>query len=159
MMRTGTRLVALCAFVAAAGYIAKSAFDTIDVSPIRSAPAPSGADKQDAIIVPAVPPLEALADTRDRPLFSPVRRPPGVAGTPPEPEAASGMTLIGLMRPAGKDARALIRVDGSETAVWVGLGGEVGGYVLREVGTGAAILERGGQARELRIRPTRTAAD
>lgn len=159
MIRTGIRLLGLIALTAAAGYVAKSARDTIDVSPIRSDTASPNGDVPSAAIVRPVAPLQSLGQTRDRPLFSPTRRPPAADVPPPEPEAAGGLTLIGLMRPAGKEARALIRVDGSETAVWVNLGAEVGGYVLRDVRPGTAILERGGRTRELQIRPTRTAAD
>jgi hypothetical protein len=107
----------------------------------------------DAPVVDAVPPansggaldnplarhtLGSLSATRDRPLFTPSRRPP-----PPPPvvvhavEAAApvpppAIVLLGIV--LEDDApRALVRADGAKTVVRVQVGDEVGGWAVTAI--------------------------
>jgi hypothetical protein len=140
--------------------VARAAVDTIDVSPVT---APEFGAASVEIEPPAarvaVPPLADLAETRERPLFSPERRSAAAPAVEAETMGPQDYALIGLMRPAGSDARALIRTAGAATATWVLAGGKISGYVVREIKPGAVVLERGGRTLELPIRSTRTAPE
>jgi general secretion pathway protein N len=133
--------------------------DVIDVSAIGGKEQ-SGADANTtSVMIAGVAPVEALSDTRERPLFSPSRRPEASSEPVQDQEPPPGLTLIGLMRPTGKDARALIRIDGDGKAVWVRAGDAVGGATVRDIRPGLVLLDRDGRSIELRLRPTRTAAE
>jgi hypothetical protein len=160
MMRGAMRLAMGLLVVAAGVLVARSALDVIDVSAIGSktaatSPAIRSADAN----VTAVAPLESLSDTRERPLFSPDRTPTPASPAAQDQETAPGLTLIGLMRPAGKEPRALFRIDGNEKAAWAGVGDMIGGAKVREIRANTVVLERNGRPIELRLRPTRTASE
>ena len=159
MIRMLVRLGLLLGLVAAAGLVFRSFVDVIDISAIGGGPLVQAERRPDDVTSRAVAPLAALQDTRERPLFSPDRRPVQAPVAVEDGEPADGLTLIGLMRPEGKAPRALIRVDGQNSAVWIGVGGSAGGAIVREVRPGVVIVERGGRLVPLRLRPTRTAAD
>jgi hypothetical protein len=108
----------------------------------------------------SVPDLAALAETRDRPVFSPERRPPETAsGEAAAGDAPTGVALIGLMRTNGSAPLALLRVSGADKAGWLGAGGNVGGYTVRDIAFDSVVLDRGGRTIELKIRSTRAALD
>lgn len=160
MMRVAVQLAMGLLVVAAGILVARSALDVIDVSAIGSkSAAVRPATNSDGVTVAAVAPLEALSDTRERPLFSPDRRRVPESPAAQDEVAAPGLTLIGLMRPSGKEPRALFRIDGTGKAAWGKVGDVIGGAKVREIRAGAVLLERDGRPIELRLRPTRTASE
>lgn len=157
MMKVG-RIILAAGAVFLMGAAVKSALDVIDVSPA----APSvAADLSLVAVKPRllVPPLDEMTETRDRPLFAINRRAGGETKVASQTEDLRRLTLIGLMRPAGRDGRALIRLEGASSATWVGRGGEITGYVVREITQDGISLERGGRRLNLKLRPTRTALE
>jgi hypothetical protein len=140
------------------GAAMRSAVDVVDVSPVS----PSNATSLGPVAAKPqfiVPPLEEMKETRERPLFAVTRRPADETEAASQADDVRGLTLIGLMRPAGRDGRALIRVEGANSATWVGRGGEISGYVVREIALDGISLERGGRQLTLKLRPTRTALE
>lgn len=157
MIAAFLRPVLLLGVVALALVTAKSALDVIDVSPLT----PSGRIEAPPAVQPytTLPTLDALNVTRERPLFAANRRPaPETNVELPAPDVR-GLTLIGLMQPAGATGRALIRSQEAGTATWVGVGDSIGGFTVREINAGRVVVEQSGRRYELKIRPTRTAAD
>lgn len=152
------RSILLATVLGLAVLAVKSTVDVIDVSPI----AHSGTSSVAMIAAPpkiAVPSLDDMKETRERPLFSTERRPVIESETAPPAVDLRGVVLIGLLHAEGRQGRALIRVEGTGSSQWVGTGGEVSGYVVREITPGGVILERNGQTLNLKIRPTRTALE
>ncbi|MGZ8408945.1 MAG: hypothetical protein ACXWVS_03300 [Hyphomicrobium sp.] len=152
------RTVLAVGVVLLAGAAVKSALDVVDVSPVSpsSATGPGPVAAKPQVIVPA---LDEMKETRERPLFVVTRRPADATEVASQADDLRGLTLIGLMRPAGSDGRALIRVEGASSATWVGRGGEISGYVVREIALDGISLERGGRRLNLKLRPTRTALE
>jgi hypothetical protein len=81
----------------------------------------------------AAQPLEQLSATRDRPLFSPTRRPPApppivapAAAPPPD------ITLLGVVMD-GEDARAVIRTGPIAKVARVRIGDDVGGWKVGQI--------------------------
>jgi general secretion pathway protein N len=103
-------------------------------------------------------PLRSLSVTRDRPLFSPSRRPPAPAVTPalvvtapppappPAPPEHPSLMLAGTI--VGEGEKIAIFFDpGSRTALRLRLGeSNGGGWVLRSVGARDAVLEKDHQS-------------
>ena len=81
----------------------------------------------------AVQPLERMSNTRDRPLFSPTRRPPAppplVARAPPPPP---DVALLGVVMD-GEDARAVVRTGPAAKIQRVGIGDDVGGWKVGQI--------------------------
>jgi hypothetical protein len=80
-------------------------------------------------------PLAALSATRDRPLFSPDRRPPApppapVAAAPP-PAPAPDVTLLGVVVDRER-ARAIVR-SGSAKIERVQIGDDIGGWKVSQI--------------------------
>ncbi|MBA4131485.1 MAG: hypothetical protein C0519_08665 [Hyphomicrobium sp.] len=159
MIRAAVRLAMGVLVVATAVLAVRSAVDVIDVSVIGGKEEPGAGASTTSVMIAGVAPIESLSDTRERPLFSPSRRPELSSVPAQDQEPAPGLTLIGLMRPTGKDARALIRIDGDGKAAWVRAGDAVGGATVRDIQPGLVLLDRDGRSIELRLRPTRTAAE
>jgi hypothetical protein len=84
----------------------------------------------------AAQPLEQLSATRDRPLFSPMRRPPVpppiVAPAPPPPPPPPDITLLGVVMD-GEDARAVIRTGSIAKVARVRIGDDVGGWKVGQI--------------------------
>jgi general secretion pathway protein N len=109
---------------------------------LTAAPAdPSGAPSAALANPLASLPLESLSATRDRPLFSPSRRPP----PPPPPPAAPvvraveatpvpppSVVLLGIVTEAN-EARAMVRSDPSGKVVPARLGDEIGGWKVTQI--------------------------
>lgn len=137
----------------------------VEVSPIaderaQAAPAPAVAVRPDP---PQILALTDLAATRERPLFSPTRKPadarPATVDVPSEAAGSTdGLALVGMMRGRMGGGRALIRVAGQPNAAWVRVGSEVDGWVLQDIRKGSVILQRGNQTAELQLYPAATAA-
>jgi hypothetical protein len=84
----------------------------------------------------AAQPLERMSNTRDRPLFSPTRRPPapppGVAVAPPPPLPPPDVALLGVVMD-GEDARAVVRAGPAEKILRVGIGDDIGGWKVGQI--------------------------
>jgi general secretion pathway protein N len=101
-------------------------------------------------------PLRSLSATRDRPLFTPSRRPPApavaaapvveapAAPRPAVPERPS-LTLVGTIIGEG-DKIAIFFNPASRAVIRLRLGESDGGWVLRSVGARETVLEKGGQS-------------
>jgi hypothetical protein len=93
-----------------------------------------------AIVSPlAAQPLEQLSATRERPLFSPTRRPPPepavvVQGPPPPPPPPPppDVALYGIVMD-GEQARAVIRANPADKLTRVGIGDDVGGWKVAQI--------------------------
>jgi hypothetical protein len=109
-------------------------------------------------------PLSQLAGTRDRPIFSPSRRPPPVAVAapiyvpPPAPRAAKAeperplLTLVGTI--AGEnDAIAVFVVQGTGATVRLHPNDNHEGWTLRSVQGREATLQKGGESTVLALAP------
>jgi hypothetical protein len=84
-------------------------------------------------------PLEQLSATRERPLFSPTRRPPPepavvVQGPPPPPPPPPppDVALYGIVMD-GEQARAVIRANPADKLTRVGIGDDVGGWKVAQI--------------------------
>jgi hypothetical protein len=115
-------------------------------------------------------PLSALAATRNRPLFTPSRRPPApvianapppppprVAPPPPPPEHPN-LTLVGTV--AGDNEGVAVFIDqGTRDTVRLRTGEGHLGWILQSVGSRAATLQKGDQSETLELpRPNATPA-
>jgi hypothetical protein len=112
-------------------------------------------------------PLSALSATRDRPLFSALRRPPVVpapmpekqeAPAPPPPEQPS-FTLIGTI--VGKEVSVAVLQGSSADAISrLLVGGEDNGWRVRGIDLRAIVVEKGAQSIKLDLpRPDRAPPD
>jgi hypothetical protein len=84
-------------------------------------------------------PLESLSATRERPLFSPTRRPPPpppviVQGPPPPPPPPPppDVALFGIVMD-GENARAIIRANPGAKVTRVSIGDDVGGWKVAQI--------------------------
>jgi general secretion pathway protein N len=88
----------------------------------------------------AIQSLDRLSATRDRPLFSPTRRPPAPpppivvapAPPPPPPPPPPNVALYGVVMD-GEEARAVIRSGPTEKVVRVRIGDNVGGWRVAQI--------------------------
>jgi hypothetical protein len=84
----------------------------------------------------AAQPLERMSNTRDRPLFSPTRRPPApppvVAVAPPPPPPPPDVALLGVVMD-GEDARAVVRTGPPAKILRVGIGDDIGGWKVGQI--------------------------
>ncbi len=90
----------------------------------------------------AAQPLDTLAATRERPLFSPTRRPvpppPVVARVdpppppPPPPPEPPSLSLFGIVVD-GEGARAVVRASSSDKVVRLRIGDEIGGWQVTQI--------------------------
>ena len=81
--------------------------------------------------------LERLSATRERPLFSPTRRPPPappaiVQGPPPSPPPPPDVALLGVVMD-GEQARAVIRASPADKMTRVTIGDDVGGWKVAQI--------------------------
>jgi general secretion pathway protein N len=94
-------------------------------------------------------PLANLAATRDRPIFSPSRRPPPViaapavvaAPPPPKPPSQPLLSLVGAIT-AGEDSIAIFLDETTKAVVRVKAGEQYGGWTLTAVQGREATLQR-----------------
>jgi hypothetical protein len=103
------------------------------------APSTGAVDSVPAAPIAAIP-LESLAATRERPLFSPSRRPqlppppPPVAQAAPPPPAAAApsVVLVGIVLDNDR-ARAVLRVGPDNKVMRVEIGDDVGGWKVSQI--------------------------
>jgi hypothetical protein len=103
--------------------------------------------------VPAPPPvspvaalsLERFSATRERPLFSPTRRPPPAPPapvvSPPSPPAPPKIALLGTVMDAG-EARALVKLEGTDKMLRLRIGDNIGGWKVTEIETRTLVVSR-----------------
>jgi general secretion pathway protein N len=96
--------------------------------------------------------LDALAETRDRPLFSPSRRgpaPPPVVVMPPAPPAPPpsppSVTLFGVVMDAG-EARAIVRAGSAGPVRRVRIGDDIDGWKVTQIEQRQLTVSRDGRA-------------
>jgi hypothetical protein len=81
-------------------------------------------------------PLDQLSATRDRPLFSPTRRPqappPIIVPTAPPPPPPPDVALLGVVMD-GDTARALVRVGQQAKITRVQIGDDIGGWKVGQI--------------------------
>ena len=106
-------------------------------------------------------PLRSLSATRDRPLFSPSRRPPApavaaapvvLAPPPPAPAAPErpSLTLVGTIIGEG-DKIAIFYNPATRAVVRLRLGEADDGWVVRSIGARETVLEKGKQSYTLEL--------
>jgi hypothetical protein len=113
--------------------------------------------------------LSDLAETLARPLFSATRRPvqkSDPAETPVAPVVATALAqaaptesqvnlrLLGMMRASGGVQRALLQRDGGDSASWIAVGAEFGGWRLTSLDGDSASVESGGSKAVLKLHPS-----
>jgi general secretion pathway protein N len=94
----------------------------------------------------AAQPLDGLSATRERPLFSPTRRPPPPppppvvrAPEPPPPPPPPNVTLVGILMD-GEEARALVRTP--STIMHARIGDEIEGWKVVQIEGRKLVLSR-----------------
>ncbi len=90
----------------------------------------------------ALPPIESLSETTERPLFLPDRRPPSIEETPEEVEAVeSGLfTLLGIIV-SPTQRIALVKVRGSQTVLQLSEGQQANGWTVLQIRPEEVIFE------------------
>jgi general secretion pathway protein N len=112
---------------------------TLSASWTRAGPTEGGGNPVAAI------PLSSLSATRERPLFSPSRRPPPVAVGAPANEAAPAPPSLSLLGTViGPFDRIAVIVRGAEPPASLRVGETAWGWKLRAVGPRSATFERPG---------------
>jgi hypothetical protein len=108
-------------------------------SPVAAGVAAGPADQSSAALNNplAAQPFDLLSDTRDRPLFSPHRRPPPPPAPPPvrvvAPAPPAPPPSIGLMAILTDDGVPLAVVRTSEKAIDVRVGDEIAGWKVTQI--------------------------
>ena len=116
-------------------------------------PGPGGPKPDDAARGLSLPPLEELGQTRDRPLFTPMRRPAPRQDAKPAESAKAGMLmLMGIVYSPGERV-ALLRVAGSEQVLRLSKGQEVRGWTVAEIEPDRVLLRSGDAAETLVFTP------
>lgn len=99
----------------------------------------------------AAQPLDGLSATRERPLFSPTRRPqpppaPVVAAPEPLPPPAPppDVALFGIVMD-GEEARAVVRAGPAAKIMRVGIGDDIGGWKVAQIEGRQLVLSRDGR--------------
>jgi len=161
--------LAIAAMIAGLALVNVALYNTpVDITPIASGKGHDGALASAAGSL-QFPEAGDFSETFQRPLFTPTRRkivpPPAppqpveVAVAPaeqpaPSPEAApaAAPSLLGISRNGGA-AKALLRVAGSDSAVWYGNGETVDGWKVSAIDKDQAVLERDGKVARILLYP------
>jgi type II secretory pathway component PulC len=100
----------------------------------------------------AVHTLDRLSVTRERPVFSPSRRPPPPPPqpivqlpSPPPPPAPPSLTLFGIVLEAG-EARAVVRIAPRGEIVRVRIGEEINGWKVTQIERRQLVLSLEGRS-------------
>jgi general secretion pathway protein N len=125
-MMSRASILLVCALIAGDAAVAPAEAQTKDQSQL-TAP---------ALISPlAEYSVDRLSATRERPLFSPNRRPPPppavIVATRPPPAPPPNVTLLGIVMDA-EDARAIVQTGGSEVRR-VRIGDDIGGWKVVQI--------------------------
>jgi hypothetical protein len=104
--------------------------------------------------------IDSLSATRERPLFSPTRRPPArpAAAPPPlvrradpaPPPSLPGVVLLGVV--IGADtARAVVRSEAADKTLRVGIGDDIGGWRVSQIERHELVLSLGDRSATFKI--------
>lgn len=101
---------------------------------------------------PALPPLEALSETVERPLFRPDRRPPTIEEVEEaEPNAESGIfSLIGIIV-SPTERIALVKVRGSQNVLQLSEGQQANGWTVLQIHPGEVVFESNDQTETIEL--------
>jgi hypothetical protein len=84
----------------------------------------------------AARPFDGFSTTRDRPLFSPTRRPPlpppVLVAAPPPPLLPPNVSLLGVIMD-GEQAHAVVRAGPMEKVLRVSIGDDIGGWKVGQI--------------------------
>jgi hypothetical protein len=97
----------------------------------------------------AAQPLDRFSATRDRPLFSPTRRPPApplaaAAPPPPPPLPPPDLALLGVVMD-GDSAGAIVRAGPAAKIARVHIGDEIGGWTVGQIEAQKIVLVLNGR--------------
>ena len=99
-------------------------------------------------------PFDRLSATRDRPLFSPTRRPPApvpiVAAPPPPPSPPPDLALLGIVMD-GEEARAVVRAGPAAKILRVGIGDDIDGWKVGQIEARQLVLLLDGRTATFRM--------
>jgi hypothetical protein len=163
MTAPATNLLTGVLVLACAGLGAVVAFalaGELRLAPEVTAAAPAAPDLPQPEAIEYTPPSpDAFAEIARRPLFSETRRPyvAPVAEVPelaPEPEPMVeplSAELQGVLM-TGRQQAALVRINGTDPAVWLHVGQSIGGWVLEAVERQQATLRSGDRVEVLELR-------
>ena len=136
----------------------------VDISPID--PAKVGTNAPVAPNLKLATPLDykpaaQFAETINRPLFNPGRRPVQreVAAADSVEAQPSELQLVGVVKSGGSGARALIRASGTQAGKWIAEGEQFNGWTLRAIGERSVVVEAGGRSHELALGAPRRQAE
>jgi len=129
-----------------------------DPSPQRGDQAPPAS----AAVSPlAAQPFDRLSATRERPLFSPTRRPPApppeIAAPPPPPPPPPTIVLLAVVMD-GEEARAVVRAGPEAKIMRVGIGDDIGGWKVGQIEARQLVLSRDDRSAKFTMF-SRTSAD
>jgi hypothetical protein len=145
--------------------ITRHAMPPLDVTARPMTRAPQAAAQQQAAPVDSANPLwdislSTLTATRDRPLFTPSRRPPAPAVAdapvvaapppPPPPPERPSLDLVGTIA-SETEGIAVFTVQGTHDAIRLRTGEGHDGWILQSVARGAAILQKGSHSASLQL--------
>jgi hypothetical protein len=95
--------------------------------------------------------LDRLSATRERPLFSPTRRPPppppqvvAAPEPPPPPAPPPNVALFGIVMD-GEEARAVVRAGPAEKIRRVAIGDDIGGWKVAQIAEQRLVLALDGR--------------
>jgi hypothetical protein len=121
-----------------------------DASP-QPPPPRAGEGREGGAALPsplAAQPLDRLTATRERPLFSPTRRPPvppapvvSAPEAPPPPPPPPDVALFGIVMD-GDEARAVVRTGPAEKIMRVRIGDDIGGWKVSQIEGRRLVLSR-----------------
>ena len=137
-----------------AGLVLVNPVDVTPIPPAARPPAAAAAAGQSRDPPAPLPSIEQLSETRDRPLFSPTRKPIGTsAGTIDGPAGgASDIELLGTIGMDGSE-RALLRVKQPASQQWLAVGAVAAGWRVASIAKDRVVIVAGGQSRELVLYP------
>ena len=149
--------------------------ETIDTAPIMPpVPASPVTTADPTTAGPKTITLNDINETVSRPLFMPSRRPApppqndektSLTQTPPPPPPAASanatppanLRLIGTMKSGDTQRKALIQVENSQSATWLDVGADAGGWRVSEIAEDHVVVEAAGARSTLLLHPSKGA--
>lgn len=135
----GPALIGAILWIATVNALATEAKPQKDVHPGTAPVSPLAAQQS----------LDQLSATRERPLFSPTRRPPApppiIVPAAPPPPPPPDVALLGVVID-GDDARAFVRVGQEAKIVRVRIGDDIGGWKVGQIESRQLVLLLNGRA-------------
>jgi general secretion pathway protein N len=130
------------------------------VPPAKDVQVPTASDPGEAGNPLSAVSLESLSNTRDRPLFSASRRPPGLPVIAPSPPPLTRpapreldhprVVLVGTVVGQARDVAVLLE-EKTQAVIRLRRGQEHDGWALRRIGRREVTLEKGGQTAALAL--------